>query len=538
MERPPQHITDSLGQTQMRAVLEPLGWTVNRVEHDYGVDFDIEVFTDFKSTGISFKIQLKSSESSPYSAEGGFISQEISVHNADYLCRELRSPVILVHADVNSGRTFWSAPQLDVDSIKKLSKGCNSGTITLRIPIANELSATIGQLIESVARVEKLLATRLVVSSPIPDFVSSIKGHIPREKVIQGFKDKADTLRLEQAQEMLRNGEGNKSLNGVESIFADPLSSIEMKFSALLMKERIQTVGLSREAAPQPEVAQFRLTMADELQHLTKKGPRHLKFYALIVKKAAELGSLVHKDWGLFLNWRLYEDRGDIFWKATLVYRRSAVTRRIVQKYNQCIRLAQYATNSKHRWALPEALLRIATSIGIFILRLSIEGLMPDAERFSASGLQICKLVAWISAENGNEGALQSAVMAALLITPSMTGEAIDWAQETISRIEDNQIKQDAQSLFDRRMRRMRGETFEGDIQTTTRQIVENMAIALGIDLSDPNDQKTKLVEIGIKDADPCRVLKNCEHIFVSPGPHSPLAITTVLANRLGLPSI
>jgi len=172
MERPPQHVTDSLGQAQVRAVLEPLGWTVNRVEHDYGVDFDIDVFRDFKSTGISFKIQLKSSESTSYSAERDFISQEISVHSADYLCRELRSPVIHVHADVNLGRTFWSAPQLDVGSIKKLSEGCNSGTITLRIPTANELPATIGQLVEGVARVEKLLATRLVVSSPIPDFVS------------------------------------------------------------------------------------------------------------------------------------------------------------------------------------------------------------------------------------------------------------------------------------------------------------------------------------------------------------------------------
>jgi len=337
---------------------------------------------------------------------------------------------------------------------------------------------------------------------------------------------------------MLRNGEGNKALNGVESIFADPLSSIDMKFSALLMKERIRTVGLSRGATPQPDVAQFRLTMAGELQRLTKKGPRYLKFYALIAKKAAELYSLVQEDWGLFLNWKLHEDRGEIFWKATLVYRRSAVTRRIVQKYNQCIRLAQYATNSKYRWALPEALLRIVNSIGIFILRLSIEGLTPDAERFSASGLQICKLAGWISAENDDESELQAAVIAALLITPSSTGEAIDWARETISRIKDNQIRQNAQFLFDRGMKRRRGETFEGDIETTPLQIVENMAIALGIDLSDPYDPMAKFVEVGIKDADPGRVLKNCEHIFVSLGPRSPLAITTVLANRLGLPSI
>lgn len=96
MERPPQHVTDSLGQTQLRTIFEPLGWTVNKIEHDYGVDFDVEVFRDFKSTGISFKIQLKSSDSTVYSANGDFIPQELKLRNAEYLCREVRGQVILV----------------------------------------------------------------------------------------------------------------------------------------------------------------------------------------------------------------------------------------------------------------------------------------------------------------------------------------------------------------------------------------------------------------------------------------------------------
>jgi len=44
MQRPPQHVIDSKGQTQMRVVFESLGWTANQVEHDYGVDFDVEIF--------------------------------------------------------------------------------------------------------------------------------------------------------------------------------------------------------------------------------------------------------------------------------------------------------------------------------------------------------------------------------------------------------------------------------------------------------------------------------------------------------------
>jgi hypothetical protein len=87
-------------------------------------------------------------------------------------------------------------------------------------------------------------------------------------------------------------------------------------------------------------------------------------------------------------------------------------------------------------------------------------------------------------------------------------------------------------------MRRRGGEEFKDDIEATTRQVIENMAISLGINMSDPNDPTAKLIQIGIEDADPGRVLKNCEHIFVSIGPNPPLSPTGILARKLGLPSI
>lgn len=538
MERPPQHVTDSLGQTQLRTILEPLGWTVNKIEHDYGVDFDVEVFRDFKSTGISFKIQLKSSDNTVYSANGDFIPQELKLRSAEYLCREVRGQVILVHADVKSKRTFWVAPQLDVESIRKLVEGANGEVITLRIPTENELPATIPQLVKTLARVENLLATRVVVSLPIPDFISSAEGHIPRERMIRGLKDKADALRIEAAQEMLRNREGDNALSDVEAIISDPASSVEMKFSGLLMKERIRTVSLHRSHLPQAEVPDFRLAIARELQRLVKKGPAYLKFHALISKKAAELNCLVHADWGLFLNYRIQQKSGDPIWGSVLAFRRAVLIRKITAKYNQCLRLVQYAANSKHRWALPEALLRVPVAAGVFHLRLRLEKLTTAADYFSASGLQVIKLVAWICEETNDESQLPGAVSAAVLLSEDASGESVKWAQQAIAGIKDQEVKQTAQFLFDRAIRRRSGEEFEGDIETTTRQIVENMAISLGINISDPNDPTAKLIQTGIEDADPGRVLKNCEHIFVSLGPNPPLSRTAVLARTLGLPSI
>jgi hypothetical protein len=147
-------------------------------------------------------------------------------------------------------------------------------------------------------------------------------------------------------------------------------------------------------------------------------------------------------------------------------------------------------------------------------------------------------LAAWISTENEDEDGLPSAVSAALMTKQGTSGEAVDWAKEVVNSIKDDRAKQSAQLLFDRHMKRQRGEEVEGDNDATTRQVIENMAMALGIDLSNPDDPAARLVHLGIADADPGRVLKDCEHIFVSLGPQPPLATTTILANVLGLPSI
>src|SRR5712692_7606042 len=99
MKRPRQHVIDSMGEAQLRSVFEPLGWTVSRVEKDYGIDFEVEVFRDSNSTGITFKVQLKSSYATKYSAGGEFVFERLRLSNAVRLCDELRTPVILIHAD-------------------------------------------------------------------------------------------------------------------------------------------------------------------------------------------------------------------------------------------------------------------------------------------------------------------------------------------------------------------------------------------------------------------------------------------------------
>src|SRR5579863_121858 len=184
MKRPDEHVIDTLGQAQLRAVFEPLGWTVNKIENDYGADFEVEIFRAGESTGGVFKVQLKSSKSTGYSSAGDFISQELAIDSVKYLCSELRSPVLLIHADLGSGRTFWIGPQLDLAALKKLAEGTQKTTVTLRIPTANELPGSIDALLVSVAQAEEILASRVLISAPALEFAEAVRDRIDERKLI------------------------------------------------------------------------------------------------------------------------------------------------------------------------------------------------------------------------------------------------------------------------------------------------------------------------------------------------------------------
>ncbi len=519
MKRPQQHVTDTLGEAQMRRVFEPLGWTVNKVEHDYGIDFDIEVFRESQSTGITFTVQLKSSEVTRYSTVG-FLSQRLDTANARRLCTEVRSPTILIHADIASGRTFWSAPQLDLDAIRRLAQGENTGSITVRIPTSNELPGTLERLVEAIGQVEAILASRVVITTPVLDFVESIQGRVDEEKLLAEFQKKGDALKLTQAENFIVSGSLDEARAKVDAVLKNPESSVGSKFWALLAAERVALTALKQAGGPQGDRFKIQLAITRQLQDIARHGPPHLKFFALVASKAAELDYLTHRDIGLYMNWKINEKAGDTFWKVQLIFERANVARRLAQKYNQCIRLARYAANSKYAWALPQALLRVALAVSVFIFRMRTEGLTQAADRYAQSSFELCRMAAWIAGTYEDDNSLCQAAIAACMIDPTENGQVVEWAKETVGLIKDPAIKKNAEEKVTRFVQGLQGKGAENAGQNgspdETRQIYENMATALGVDLSDPNDSIANVVRIGIADLNPSRILKNCEHIFVT----------------------
>jgi hypothetical protein len=219
-------------------------------------------------------------------------------------------------------------------------------------------------------------------------------------------------------------------------------------------------------------------------------------------------------------------------------------TSRIVEKYNKCLRLVRYASNSRDRWALPTALTRIVESVVLFIGRLRNEGHTDSARQYTASAFRICELAAWIAEGNQDDVALSHVTTTVMLLAYDKQGKdeiekAVSFARETLAKIRDPEQSKVTSNALARAIKRMSGESVEGDPENDlVTQIAENRAFGLGIDMTDNSDPVVKAIRLGITDYNPGRAIGHCEHAFVSISGWGIPGYIGVAANLLQLPSM
>jgi len=524
--KPEQHDIDQAGNRLLRDVLESFGWVVNDTQRDYGIDSNVQVFEQKSATGAWFHVQLKSSASSEYSADGTFISQELSADHARHYALEMRQPIFLVHADVASKKIYWCAPQLD----KQLSVSLRSAeakSVTARVPTAQILPTTAPGFLKALGDIHLALANREITSASNSSFSDSLK-HIPDQDVhYKAFQEKNNVLKLRKIADFYKVREYGQARVRAVGVSNDPDASIEAKVWALTQLGHIDSAIVFRGARPQCEMSEALLSHARSLKELTKRGPAYLKFYALIMRSSAELGVLIHKNHSLFLAEQQHAQTfGNPMLALNLFAERSEVTRRVAAKYNQCLRLVRYAANYPDRWMLSRALVGITHGIGHFLITLRAEKKPATAKAFAQSAFRICKLAAWISKDSGDEEGAAFALLGALITTSSVDSDEYRWALETAQALPNDEMREDVLLKLERAKRRWVGELLEGDYHgDTTWQIIQNMASELGVDLSDENDPLVRGLRIAAKDNSSKRVLATCEYILDSLGATGPAAL-------------
>ena len=203
-------------------------------------------------------------------------------------------------------------------------------------------------------------------------------------------------------------------------------------------------------------------------------------------------------------------------------------TMRVIAKYNQCLRLAKYASRFPGRSFLPGALVRIPQAAASFVARVGRMEEMelgPMGTQFQSSILQISKLIARIGEESGEQEVIALAIGSALLPVSSAETDAFKWAASTLDRIADPAVKANAVEIMQRQIQRWKGERPEGDYNPDPyHQLLQNAAASLGIDISDSRSPLVKGLQIAARDNSPERVLRTCEHLVTTLGAVGPTA--------------
>jgi hypothetical protein len=208
-----------------------------------------------------------------------------------------------------------------------------------------------------------------------------------------------------------------------------------------------------------------------------------------------------------------------------LYIRRSVLSKLISTKYNQCLRLAHYATTYPDRWSLGVAITEIANAIAPYLITLRAEGLYESEEALAQSALHFCQLAAWIGNETGDSNGILMAIIASLAIAGLQSSEAFRWANQVAMALTDSEAQQDANSYIDRAARRWSGEHVDGDYKPDSQwQIIRKLANANGIDTSDEDSPLVRSLRIASRDNNPDRVLIQCEHLLASQGAIGPNA--------------
>jgi hypothetical protein len=133
-----EHIIASQSHNFIEKFFIDKGHTVDRPQEDYGIDLVVNTFDEegYAEAG-NLLFQLKASDNLKYSTDGSYISFKVEVKHYHYWMKQAM-PVFLILYDAKAVKAYWLYVQPYFAAQKRPRK--NAGTITVRVPVANELT--------------------------------------------------------------------------------------------------------------------------------------------------------------------------------------------------------------------------------------------------------------------------------------------------------------------------------------------------------------------------------------------------------------
>lgn len=188
---------EELSRQAFRAAL-PAEWVVRGVDDDYGIDREVEIFEGERTTGLTFKVQLKASDRVARSGP----SRRIDVERLKYW-NSLDVPVMIAYLVVETGQLFgrWA------HTIGREPGSRQKRTMTLKFAAADLLNGAAERLASDVFVVRELRAGRVPLPLPVRVTIDGAFTAATQAEVIVRLRSLARSLDLRDAVEVLPNGD-------------------------------------------------------------------------------------------------------------------------------------------------------------------------------------------------------------------------------------------------------------------------------------------------------------------------------------------
>lgn len=516
-------IADRLFQS---LVPETLAIRNQQDQEDYGIDYELELMKPGdQPSGFIFKIQQKGTRK-PLVIHGGetLSFSDLTVSKARYYLSEIEIPAVFVLVDVSARICYWTFLQGN-DQLRQAYQDAiaeNRKTVTLHIPTTNRLPESWDRLIASVADMQDVLIVNAVRTVSPQRILTAVRRLGALEEVAQAVRTHHDMLRCEQIERLLAGGHTAEAFRKSSEYFRSETESLAMRFTGGLNVMRIATVT---HASDDPKgCLKLELDVSYQLLRLVRSScaPSHLRAYAHYRVRAARLHVMARRYGGLFLSSLIQPEEGAPFAKVLVQSScRRAMREVLVELAKTQSRIGRLVEKG-HFWLLPDVWVQLATYIQPLVGALRRDTVGPVLERITNWMDTIGRLAVEIatSLEQWRSLAL-CAVELAMLADPGAPDayrRVCSEAREYIRSITDDRERSSGLALLEHAISVAATEP-KLSIDDEVRMYKE-MAVSMGVDLDDPEDDIGRIVRIGLMDLNPERVLKNCQHLFVSIGPH------------------
>lgn len=520
----------------------PGNWAVRSQEdqEDYGVDYEIELTTPAdKATGFIFKIQQKGVNEAVLLGDGETISYSLPTAKLEYYMRDLRIPIIFVLVDVSTGKCYWLRLQGDQGVERRLTSALKAKNewLTLHVSTRNDLSVTVNSLLQVVSTTFDFLTIESLKNMPLPKVGAVIGGEVDLDELERSLKLTQSVIRSEKTQRMINQGKLKEAYKLNLRAFNDEEETIEGRFSAGMEIVRVLGgIAVKEEIVNKEELLKLRYTTYHRLVSITRPAhtPLPLKHYSIFLARIARLRIVVDQDLGIFLSRQAQGGLSDEFSKLITDSAQQRSTVRVIAEMRRVQR--RLVELGQKDWGLGLAIYawcELTETLGPFLIRLEEDShqVLAASIREWLDGMgKVCLALAETMKDTQILGLCCLNHLRIGTHTDSV-GERLRQANERLKSLSSDQQPEIREQLK-RYAEAMQSSHVSEPLSDDDREeLVRQIARGLGINIDDPEDDIAQVIRIGLQDANPGRVVRNCENLFVR------IEFCGIPAQMVGLPT-